>query len=471
LRAKAVTATLRIGSVAVLPFENLSGDPAQEYFADGMTDELTTNLGKISELRVISRTSVMTYKQSRKPLVQIARELNVDAIVEGAVKRSGSHVHVTANLLYAPGDRHLWACTYESDLGDVLILQSTMARSIADEIGIKLLSEEQTRLARARPVNPEAHEAYLRAWYLLNGRTTQGVERAIGYFQQAIDKEPSYAPAYGGLGVAYYLLPIYADWLPKDANPKAKQAAEAALAIDANQADAYTARGWVEAVYEYRWKDGEADLKRGVELNPSNSNARIAYGMVLIFLNRHSEAIEQLQRALENDPLSPFVASFLGYGMFLAHRDGEAETVLQRALELDPNFHLSLAVLALVYAHEGKQHESTEAIERAVRVAGDSVSGQTARKAYVYAVSGRTDEARSIAARLSHPAPGKYVPAYYLAAISLALNNRESAFRFLDQAYEAHDFMLPFLGSDPIWDPVRTQERFKQIVRRMSFPD
>jgi len=464
-------APMEIPSLAVLPLQNLKNDPNEEYLSDGMTEALITQLGMIRGLRVISRQSIMHYKGTLKTVPQIARELGVTVLVEGAVLRESQTIRISIQLIRAQPEEHLWAQSYERNLESVLRLESELARDIADQMQVRLSSQQQAKIGATRAVNVEAHESYLRAWYLLNGRTTQGVEKAIGYFQDAIGKDPSYAPAYGGLAVAYYLLPIYADRLPTDVTSKAKQAAEAGLAIDPSQADAYTARGWVEAVYEYRWKEGEADLKRGVELNPTNSNARLAYGMALIFLNRQSEAIAELQRARANDPLSPLTASFLGYGIFLAHRDAEAETVLQKALELDPNFHHTLSVLALAYAHEGKYHESTEAIEKGVSLAGPNISVQPARQAYVYALCGRRDKARSIADRLSHPARSKYVPAYYLAATFLALGDRDRAFQFLHLAYGTRDYMLPYLRSDPIWDPIRDDERFRHLVRLMNFPD
>jgi TolB-like protein len=460
-----------ITSLAVLPFQNLKNDPNEEYLSDGMTEALITQLGMIRGLRVISRQSVMHYKGTLKTVPQIARELGVTVLVEGAVLREGQTIRISIQLIRGQPEEHIWAQSYERNLESVLRLESELARDIVGQMKVTLSSQQQAKMGAIRAVNAEAHEAYLRAWYLLNGRTTQGVEKAIGYFQDAIGKDPRYAPAYGGLAVAYYLLPIYADRLPTDVTSKAKQAAEAALAIDPTQADAYTARGWIETVYEYRWKQGEADLKRGVELNPTNSNARIAYGIALIFLNRQPEAIAELQRAHDNDPLSPFATSFLGYGMLMAHRDTEAETVLQKALELDPNFHHTLAALALAYSHEGKRHESMEAIEKAVSLAGANMSGQAARQAYVYGLCGRGHEARSIASRLSGPARSNYVPAYYLAATFLALGNRERAFQFLGQAYDTRDFMMPFLRSDPIWDPIRADGRFRHLVGLMNFPD
>jgi TolB-like protein/DNA-binding winged helix-turn-helix (wHTH) protein/Tfp pilus assembly protein PilF len=460
-----------IPSLAVLPLQNLKNDPNEEYLSDGMTEALITQLGMIRGLRVISHQSVMHYKGTLKTVPQIARELGVTVLVEGAMLREGQTIRISIQVIRAQPEEHIWAQTYERSLENVLRLESELARDIAGQMQVRLSSQQQAKLGATREVNAEAHEAYLRAWYLLNGRTTQGVEKAIGYFQDAIGKDPSYAPAYGGLAVAHYLLPIYADRLPASVTSKVKQAAEAALAIDPTQADAYTARGWVETVYEYRWKEGEADLKRGVDLNPTNSNARVAYGMALIFLNRHAEAITELQRAHENDPLSPFAASFLGYGMLMAHRDTEAETELQKALELDPHFHHTLAVLALVHSHKAKCLESTEAIEKAVSLAGANISLQPARQAYVYALCGRGDDARSIADRLSHPARSKYVPAYYLAATFLALGDRDRALQLLHQAYDTRDYMLPYLRSDPIWDPIRADGRFRRLVGLMNFPD
>jgi tetratricopeptide (TPR) repeat protein len=420
-------------------------------------------------LRVISRQSVMHYKGTLKTVPQIARELGVEALLEGAVLREGNQIRISVQLIRAEPEEHLWADSYERDVSSMIQVEREVAQDIARHL--QLVTPTQVpQLVASAMVSAEAHEEYLKAWYFMNNRTTEGVRKAVDYFQEAIRREPKYADAYGGLAVAYYLLPIYADSPAGEVIPKAKKAAADALALDPNQSNAYAARGWMEAVYEYQWSKAELDLKRAVELNPSDSNTRITHAMILIFLQRHEEAIVELQNTRKNDPLSPLVSSFLGYGLYFAHRYDEAETELQRALELDPDFHHTLAVLALVYLQKGMYRESIQAIENSVRIAGANVSGQQGRQLYVYAVAGKREEAKARLARLEHRPAGQSVPDYYLAATYLALGERDRAFRRLDLAYSTRDFMLPFLRSDPIWDPIRRDERFSALLARIHFP-
>src|ERR1017187_1961716 len=269
----------RIESVAVLPFENLSGDPAQEYFADGMTEELVTNLGEISALRVISRTSVMRFKGSRKPLPEIARELGVDAIVEGTVARSGNHVRITANLLHAPTDRHLWAGSYDSELEDVLVLQDKVARSVAGAVRIKLMSPEQIHHAGPRRVNPEAYQAYLKGRYYTSQWTEEGFKKASASFREAIDLDPTYAPAYEGLAGVYSSLATWGLQPSTEAYPLAKAAALKALELDAGLAEAHAALGQIKLAFDWDWSGAEQELKRAIVLNLNSSTAHFCYGL------------------------------------------------------------------------------------------------------------------------------------------------------------------------------------------------
>ncbi|MCL5005864.1 MAG: tetratricopeptide repeat protein, partial [Acidobacteria bacterium] len=313
-----------IHSLAVLPLENLSGDPEQEYFADGMTGELITDLGTISALRVISRQSVMRYKDSKKPLPEIARELNVDAIVEGTVRRSGDRVRITANLLYAPTDRHLWSETYERDLRDVLSLQDEVARSIASQIKIKVTPQEHARLASARPVNPEAHRFYLLGRSYWNKRTAEGFKIAIGHFQRAIEIDPTYASAYAGLADSYILLSNYGLLPPKEAMPRGTAVAQKALVIDESLAEAHTSLAWACTEYDWNWPVCEREYKRAIELNPNYATAHHWYGDYLSAMGRHREAIAELERAQQFNPLSPIISSCLGYRYYYAREYEEA---------------------------------------------------------------------------------------------------------------------------------------------------
>ena len=326
-----------IRSVAVLPLENLSGDPEQEYFADGMTEQLTADLSSIAMLRVISRTSVMQYKKARKPLPAIARELNVDGVVEGSVVRAGDKVRITARLIRAATEETLWARSYERDLRDVLALQSEVAKSIAGEVGITLTSQEQARLAGVRPVDPEAHRLFLLGRFHANQGTEEGLRKAIEHFDLAIAREPAYASAYAGLAEAYIgLSSFYVH--PREAMPKAKTAALSALKLDESLADAHAALGYIHLIYDWDGPAAERELQRALQLNPSLSTARLNYAAYLSTQGRHDEGVLEIRRAVELDPLSLRAHADGASLLLFAKRYDEAIELARKGLELDPNF-------------------------------------------------------------------------------------------------------------------------------------
>ena len=391
---------LQIRSIAVLPLENLSRDPDQEYFADGMTEELITNLGKISALRVISRTSVLRYKGTKKPLPEIAKELNVDAIVEGTVLCSGSRVRVTASLLHAATDRHLWGESYERDLRDILSLQDEVAQAITKEIQIKVTPQEQADLASAPAVNPEAYRLYLQGRYQANKRTVPGFAKSALLFQQALDKDPGYSLAYAGLAETYGLLPFYGGASPKEAFPKAKAAALKALELDRSLAEGHAALGFVLFYGEWDWAAAERELKYAIELNPGYVNSHHWYGEYLSAMGRHDEAIAEIKRAQDLDPLSPLLLAIGGEVCILARRYDEAIEQSRKALELDSNYALAHQNLASSFL--GKQMYEEAASEYAIadRAWGKSNSSGLA---LAYALTGKRGEALKILRRLREP--------------------------------------------------------------------
>jgi TolB-like protein/DNA-binding winged helix-turn-helix (wHTH) protein len=329
-----------IHSLAVLPLENLSNDASQDYFADGMTDELTTHLGQISAIRVISRTSAMTYKKVRKPLAEIARELNVDAVVEGSVLRSGERVRIDAQLIRVPADRQIWSESYEGDFRDTLALQSKVARAIAGQIRTTLNRQEQVALEKSKAVNPTAYEAYLKGRYFLNKRTGDGLRTAIEYFNRAIEADSTYAEAYSGLADAYALS---GDWKygvlsPQDAFPKAKAAATKALALDESLGEAHASLAYAMDLYGWDWKAAETEYKRAIDLNVGYATAHQWYSWHLIMMGRNSEAIAELREAESLDPLSLIISADVADALSVAHRFDEAEQQSRKTLQLDPNF-------------------------------------------------------------------------------------------------------------------------------------
>lgn len=459
-----------ISSLAVLPLEDLSGEPRQDYFADGMTDEVITELGKLGALRVISRTSAMQYKGAHKPLDEIARELNVDAVVEGSVLRSGDHVRITAQLIRAMPEKHLWAESYEGDLSSVLTLQREVANAIANAIQVKLTPNEQEHLASRLPINPQAHEAYLLGRYFWNRRTEEGLNKAIDYFQQATEKDSSYAPAYAGLADAYGLLGFaeYGALSPKEAVPKAEAAANRALKIDETLAEAHTALGAIKHRFEWDWPGAEREFKRAIELNPNYATAYHWYALYLASVGRMDEAVTVAKRGRELDPLSLIVNTGFGRVLYCARRHDEAIEQLSRTLELDPSFPVAHYWRGLAYEQKGMHKE---AIADLVQLRTLSVSPlRIAGLGNVYAVSGEKGKAQAILSELEDLSRKRYVSPYDMAAIYSGLGDKDQTFRWLEKTYEEREGALVYLNVEPMFDTVRSDPRFKDLVHRIGLP-
>ncbi|MGD0012418.1 MAG: tetratricopeptide repeat protein [Terriglobia bacterium] len=461
---------LQIQSIAVLPFENLSHDPEQGYFADGMTEELITNLGKISALRVISRTSVMQYKGTKKPLPQIGRELNVDAVVEGTVQRSGDRVRITANLLHAPTDRHLWAESYERDLRDVLALQDEVARAITNEIQIKVTPQEHVRLGSARPVDPEAYKAYLKASTILDNWTAESGRSAIKYFEQALERDPGFAPASAGLADAYIFLGRF-HYLPANETfPEAKQAARKALALDANSAEAYSSLCSVATFYDWDWRAAEMACSRAIELNPSYGPAHHMYSHYFISTGRFAESLRESLRYLELDPLSPAAKTHLGTHYKMARQYDLAIEVLRRTVELAPNFPDAYGELASSYIGKGAYQEAVPPARKAVMLTGGKGYLYLGLLGEAYGMAGRRSEATKVLEEIRGVSRGGFVPARTTVPVLIALGERDRAIEQLQRAFEEHDQLIPYLKVWCMFDPLRSDPRFQDLLRRMNFP-
>jgi TolB-like protein/DNA-binding winged helix-turn-helix (wHTH) protein/cytochrome c-type biogenesis protein CcmH/NrfG len=459
----------KIESIAVLPLENLSRDPEQEYFADGMTEELITDLGKISALRVISRTSVMRYKGTKKPLPEIARELNVDAIVEGTVRRSGDRVRITANLLHAPSDRHLWAATYERNLGDVLALQGEVASAIASQIRIKLTPQEQVRLTSTRPVNPEAHRLYLLGRFYWNKRTEEGSKKAIDHFQRAIELDPAYAPAYAGLADSYILLGDWGYLPPRDAYPKSEAAARKALQIDEASAEAHTSLAYDYFEYDWDWAACEKEFKRAIELNPNYATARQWYSEYLSAMRRHAEAIAEAQRGAELDPLSPIISAEGPFRYYFARRHDEAIRGFRDTVSLFPEFAIAYGGLGLAYEANGMYQEAIASYQKARSLSGASAA-ELAALGQAYAKGGIRGYYLWELQRLREESKHRYVRAADFAYLFADLGENDEAFSCLERAYRDRDWHLALLQIHPLLDPLRSDPRFQDLLRRMNFP-
>lgn len=447
--------------IAVLPLENLSGDPDQEYFADGMTETLINNLARIRALKVISRTSVMRYKGSRKSLPEIARELNVDAVITGSMQRSGERVRVTTQLIHAATDTHLWARDYERDLTDVPKLESEVARAVADEIRIQVTAEERERLASARSVNPQAHEAYLLGRFHFSKNNEQGWKLAIEYFERSIALAPNYAAAYAALSDVWLIRGLSGTLDFKEAESLTRAAALKAIGLDEQLAEAHLSLALIKQHYDWDWAGAEQECKRALELDPGSLDAHAGYGYFLMHVGRHDEAIREGEIAVQLDPLSSATHSALGRILYRAKRYEEALPHLLRAVELEP---LSLTPnyrLGDLYAQMGRYDEAIEAYERS----GEAIPKggyPNAGIARVYALMGRHRDARQMIGGL------KDNP-YIIAAVYVALGDKDEAFRVLRKAVEEHQVLTP-LKVEPPLESLHSDPRWELLIRRMNFP-
>ena len=460
-----------IQSIAVLPLENLSGDASQEYFVDGVTDALTTELAQIRALRVVSRTSVMRYEGTKKPLPEIARELNVDAVVEGAVVRSGERVRLTAQLIDARTDRHLWAESYERDLRDILALQSEVARAIANKIRVQLTPQEQTHLAQARLVNTEAYTAYLKGRYFWSQRTEEKLWKAIDYFEDAIKKDANFAPAYSGLADSYGLFGFsqYAALPANEAERRAEAAARKALELDDTLAEAHTALGAIQHRSKWNWVEAEREFRRAIELNPNYSPAYQFYALCLSSMGRQQEALAAIRRALELEPASPIINAAAARQLIFARQYDLAIEQLQRALELEPNFMVAHVRLGLAYEQKGMYEDAVAELDKARTLSKENPL-VIAALGHAYALSGNRRRAQELLADLKRLSKKRYVSGYDMAVIYSGLREPDQAFAWLEKAYQDREGSLVYLKVEPWLDPIRSDPRFQDLIRRMAFP-
>ena len=457
-----------IRSLAVLPLENLSHDPEQEYFADGMTEALITELAQISALKVISRTSVMQYKGTKKFLPQIAKELGVDAVVEGAVQRSGDKVGITVQLIRAPSDRHLWAKSYERGLRDVLALQREIAHTIADEVKAKLTPPEKVRLASARPINSEAYEDYLKGYYLLSTHTELNVRKGIAYFERAIQKDSKHALAYAGLAESYISLgqPWIGDMSPKEVLPQAKAAATKALEIDDSLGEAHSALAHVVQLYDWDWQGAEKEYRRALELNPNSVTTHIWYGEYLQAMGRNEEAFVRERQAMELDPLE---VGRLGWVFYTARQYDQGIRAFQKALELEPDDIQTHLGLGNVYGEKQMYREAIAELEKAVNL-GNRHEDLVASLGKVLGHSGRKQEARRLLEELDERSTHHYISPWLFAIVQIGLGEKDQAIASLEQGYTNRDQSMMWLKVSPGIDDLRSDPRFKDLLRRVGLP-
>ena len=448
-----------IRSLAVLPLENLSSD-SQDYFADGMTDELITDLAQISALRVISRTSVMPYKGVRKPLPQIARELNVDAVVEGTVLRSDKQVRITAQLIRAPADKHLWAESYEGDLRDTLALQKKVARAIAEQIRIKVTPQEETVLQNVKVVNPEAYENYLKGRYFWNKRTDDGLTKATYYFNQAIESDPTYSLPYTGLADIYQV---------SDRPQLAREEVKRALDLDDQLAEAHNSLARILYLFDRDWEGADREFERAVELNHNYAPAHHWYSMYLALKGRNEQALAEAEKAYELDPLSPVVGANLAK---ILQETGQSDKAIEQAkktLDLEPDSAVTHAVLGLAYQDKRMYPEAIAEYKRALQLGGSptEIRGLLGN---AYAVSGNRMDAEKMIAELNSLWPEHPRAALDLAVVFSGLRDKENALSWLEKAQEMHVSDLIGIGKDSHFVELRSDRRFQALVQRLGVP-
>jgi TolB-like protein/Tfp pilus assembly protein PilF len=458
-----------IRSLAVLPLDNLSGDASQDYFADGMTDQLITDLAQISALRVISRTSVMSYKRARKPLPEIARELNVDAVIEGTVLRSGDQVRITAQLIQASADKHLWAKSYEGNLQDTLAVQKSVADDIAEQIRIELTPQERAGLKNVKAVNPEAYEDYLKGRYFWNKRTPDALRKAIDHFNQAIERDSNYAPAYSGLADSYVILGAwqYAVLDPKETYPRAKAAAIKAVELDDTLAEAHISLAMSTDMFVWDWEAAEREYRRGIELNPGYATGHHWYAEHLSETGRNDEAIAEIRKAESLDPLSLITGADVATLLVIARRYDEAIEHAKKTIELGPDFAVSHFALGMAYEQKGQSGGAIAAFQKAVEFSG----GNTAFKsnlAHAYAVAGRRSDAVAILNELKDRSKHEFLNPSEIALIYVGLGQKDQAMVWLEKAYEGR--FDPVILTWPAFDPLRSDPRFHDLVRRIGLP-
>jgi serine/threonine protein kinase/tetratricopeptide (TPR) repeat protein len=458
--------------LAVLPVENLSRDPEQEYFSDGLTEELIAQLGglKPARLGVIARTSAMSYKRTQKTVDQIGRELGVDYVLESSVRKEAGRVRITTQLIQVRDQTHLWAESYERDLSGILALQSEVSERVARSLAIELLPSERARLAGARPVNPEAYELCLKGRHHWNLRTAKDLLKATEYFRAATAADPSFALAWAGLGDSYALYPFYDVLGSRASFPQARTAAEKALALDPALIEAETTLAFVTFYYDWDWAGTETGLKRVLERRPDYAIARQWYAEYLTAMGRHDEALREIRRARESDPLSPIHRAMEGWVLYYARRYEEALESLRKVQPLEPDYPLVYDISAITYRAMGRYPEALGAYAQADKLEGAG-GWEDVGIAAVLAASGKRDEARKLLA--AGPGPGRRGQPqgpYDMALLHAALASNDEAMVWLERAYDEREANLVFAKVNPRLDPLRADPRFQRLLGRMNFP-
>ena len=470
-RDSAAARPLPIRSLAVLPLKNLSGDPSQEYFADGMTEALIGSLSRIHDLRVISRTSVMRLKDTRQTIPEIARALHVDAVIEGAVIREDNQIRIHAQLIRGVTDEHIWTGEYQREYRSILILQDEVARTIAQRIEINLTPQDQLGLAHLRAVDPEAHENYLKGRYYFNQRTTDTLNKSIEYFRQAIARDQSYALPYCGLADAYALLGFRGGVPSKEALSQAKAAALKAIELDDTLSEPHVSLAFIAETHEWDWATAEREYKRALQLNPDDARAHHWYAGYLTYVGRFDEGIAEEQRARDLDPLSLPINNALAGRLLVAGHYDQALTQLRETLQMDSHFAPTHQTLGWAYLNKGRQHEAIQEFQQALQLSGDDDKDFLVDLGFAYGATGNRAKAQKILARLTKLNQQGLVPSGSIAILYGSLGELDKAFTWMDKAYAERDPELTYIKvPGRRFEPLRHDSRFQDLVRRMGLP-
>jgi TolB-like protein/DNA-binding winged helix-turn-helix (wHTH) protein/Flp pilus assembly protein TadD len=458
-----------IDSVAVLPFVNASADPNTEYLSDGITESLINSLSQLPHLKVMSRDAAFRYKGKETDAQSVGRDLGVRAVFEGRVVQRGDSLIITAELIDARDNSHIWGQQYNRKPSDILGLQDEIAREMTSALRLRLTGEDEKRLAKSYTSNPEAYQDYLRGRFFWQKTTGLGLNKGAEYFQQAISKDPRYALAYDGLADSYISLAVYGFSPPQEAYPKAREVALRSLEMDGTLAEAHTSLARIKAEYDWDWSGAEREFQRAIELNPNYPTAYQMYGLTLSTMGRPEDAIANCKRGLELDPLSPLLNGALGEAFYYTRQYDQAIEQLQKTLELDPNLHPARAFLADAFLHKSMSKEATEELETHL-VRAEGRVWALAELGYVYAVMGRRPDALKLLNELNQQSREKFVPADAMAQIYVGLGEKGKAFEWLEKGYERHSLGLAGvdLKVDPVWDPLRSDPRFADLLRRMN---
>ena len=458
----------KVDSLAVLPLENLSGDPSQDYFADGMTDVLITDLAKIHSLRVVSRTSAMQYKGAHKPLPQIARELGVDAIVEGTVLRSGTRMRVTAQLVRAAHERHLWAETYERDVADSMSLQGEIAQAIAGRVRAEVTPAERGQLSAATHIDPEVYDLYLKGLYYWNKRDPEGLKKSMDYFQQAVKKDPQFALGYVGLADTYnvavdsFLIP------PAEALARSRDASLQALQIDDNLAEAHAALAFVYFELDWDWPVAEREFRRAIELSSGYATAHQWYSLYLAAMGRCQESAGEFRRAEQLDPLSLIIRLDGGAVYFWCRQFDQAYEEFRQVIDMSPGYSKAHIYISGSYAIKGMFDEALAEFKKGNDLEGGGALPMRVYEAWLDAMAGKQQEARGILDELIKSPALSYLDPFFMAAIYGSLGDRDVAFGYLDKAYQQRTYRMVYLKVEPHLDALRADPRFVDLLQRMK---